>query len=183
LGLIALLSEICDCVSGQVSKTTVEEQDDYKSHLKILDWRIRNMTIAVMENEDADAPLTRELFRLAMLVYLHRASENLLNQWPRTQQHIDRAFATLAQLGSCDRQFPVFILGCEARSDEQRAVVLDLIARTEGGVSSRSFRYVQVLLQAMWAQDDLANGDIKHVKYWDKLTHVISGCRNLPTFV
>ncbi|AEO60323.1 hypothetical protein MYCTH_54667, partial [Thermothelomyces thermophilus ATCC 42464] len=122
-----------------------------------------------------------EVYRLTiMLVYLHRVTENSRSQWLRTQQYIDRAYGDLAQLGSCDRQLPVFILGCEARSDEQRAVVLDLIARTEKGTSSRSFNYARELVKAVWVQDELAS---REVKYWDKLSYVLSCCKNLPTFV
>ncbi|GAB1319906.1 Fungal-specific transcription factor domain-containing protein [Madurella fahalii] len=93
---------------------------------------------------------------------------------------IDKAFGIFATLGSCERQFPVFILGCEARNDDQRAVVLDLISRTEKNISSRSFNLVRLLLQALWAQDDLADGN---TNYWKRLSYVISCCRIMPTFV
>lgn len=117
---------------------------------------------------------------MAMLVYLYRATGNLLNQVTRIQQQVDAAFDMITQLSSCDRQFPVFVLGCEARGDEQRAAVLDLISKSERNASSRSFNYVKVILQAIWAQDDLADGD---TNYWDKLSYVISCCSVLPTFV
>jgi hypothetical protein len=159
---------------------TFVEQGEYKAQLKILDWRIRSLELPPPADGDADASLVTELYRLAMLVYLSRASDNLLHQSARTQQHIDKAFAILAQLGSCDRQFPVFVLGCEARSDDQRAVVLDLIARTEQGSASRSFTLARRLLQASWAQDELGKGE---VNCWDKLSCIISCCKILPAFV
>jgi hypothetical protein len=182
LALIELLSEVCDAVSARLPlMTSPDDIDDYKTYIKILDWRIRSLPpVATADDTNPDAPLIMELYQLSMLVYLNRASENQLNQWARTQQQIDKAFSILGQLGSCTKQFPVFILGCEARSDEQRAVVLDLISRTEKDVSSRSFNYVRLLLQAIWAQDDLAVGDIN---YWDKLSYVISCAKILPTFV
>ncbi|KAK4151562.1 fungal-specific transcription factor domain-containing protein [Chaetomidium leptoderma] len=186
LALIELLSEVCDAVnSAHLPSMTSAEQDDYKSFLKILDWRIRSIELPATADGNADASLGMELYRLAMLVYLSRASDsttNLRNQSTRrTQQHIDQAFAILARLGSCDRQFPVFILGCEARSDDQRAVVLDLISRTEKGHSSRSLNLVRLLLQAIWAQDELGiKGDMN---YWDKLSYIISCCKILPAFV
>lgn len=157
-----------------------EHIHDHKRYLKILDWRIRSMTVEAIVDDGTDVPLILELYQLAMLIYLNRASGNLLSQWNYRQKQIDKAFTILAQLGFCDRQFPVFILGCEARSDHQRAVILDLISRSEKSVSSRSFNYVRLLLQALWAQDDLADAD---VNYWDKLSHVISCCKILPTFV
>lgn len=138
------------------------------------------MNVAPTSDDYTDAPLILELYQLAMLIYLNRVSQNLLNHWTSTQKQIDKAFAMLTRIGSCDRQFPVFILGCEACSDDQRAAVLDLISRTEKNVSSRSFNYVRLLLQAIWAQDDLAEGDLN---YWDKLSYVISCCKIMPTFV
>lgn len=131
-------------------------------------------------DDDVDGPLITELYRLAVLVYLDRASDNLLNQGAKAQEQIDRAFTILAQLRSCERQFPIFILGCEARSDDQRAVVLDLIDRTEKGVSSRSCNHLRLLLQAIWTQDDLA---VREANYWDKVSYIISCCNILPTFV
>ncbi|KAK6957465.1 hypothetical protein Daesc_000251 [Daldinia eschscholtzii] len=181
LTIVELLSEVCDAVSTRPpAGSSVEDVNDYKSFLKILDWRIRSIPVKSMVDDNADASLITELYQLAMLVYLHRATENVLNQTSRTQQHIDRAFTIFSQLDSCVRQFPIFVLGCEARRDDQRAVVLELISRSEKLESSRSFNHVKILMQAIWAQDDLANGDIN---YWDKLSYIISRCSILPTFV
>ncbi|KAI1660861.1 fungal-specific transcription factor domain-containing protein [Daldinia decipiens] len=181
LATIKLLSEVCDAVSTRPpTKMSAENVNDYRDFLKILDWRIRSIPVEVTVNHSADTPLIMELYQLALLVYLNRASENLLNQTIGTQRHIDRAFAIFSQLGSCVRQFPVFILGCEARRDDQRTAVLDLISRSEKEDSSRSFNHVNILMQAIWAQDDLANGDIN---YWNKLSYIISRCSILPIFV
>ncbi|KAI0844099.1 fungal-specific transcription factor domain-containing protein [Daldinia vernicosa] len=181
LAAIELLSEVCDAVSTRPpARTSAENADDYKSFLKILDWRIRSMPVDVTVNNIPTDPLIMELYQLAMLVYLNRASENLLNQTIETQRRIDRAFTIFSRLGSCVRQFPIFILGCEARRDDQRTAVLDLISRSENEEASRSFNHVKILMQAIWAQDDLATGDIN---YWDKLSYIISHCSILPMFV
>ncbi|KAL2151662.1 hypothetical protein VTH82DRAFT_6760 [Thermothelomyces myriococcoides] len=181
LNLIELLSNVCDVLpDGPPKPASPEDEEQSKSLLKILEWRIRTAPVADVSFGGEDAALVVEVYRLAMLVYLHRVTESSRSQSSKTQQYIDRAYEILAQLRSCDRQLPVFILGCEARTDEQRAVVLDLIARTEKGVSSRSFNYARELIKAVWVQDDLAN---REFKYWDKLSYVLSCCKNLPTFV
>jgi len=137
--------------------------------------------MSITMSEDP-AHMIEELYQLAVLVYLNRASDNLLNQWSRTQKQIDRAFAMLARLKSCDRQFPVFIFGAEARTDERRAIILDLIMRTtKGSVSSRSYNHTRLLLQAMWAQDDLADGG--EIKYFERMSNMITLCAIMPTFV
>ncbi|AEO64645.1 uncharacterized protein THITE_2086135 [Thermothielavioides terrestris NRRL 8126] len=187
LGLIALLSEVCDAVPARLPPMTPAERDEYKSFLQILDWRIRSWKPPIPvtttgydnnSNNTSDAALVTELFQLATLIYLNRASANTLNQQRRTQQHIDRGFALLARLRTCERQFPVLVLGCEAVGDEQRAVVLDAIARTEQSDRSRSFNYVRHLLQALWAQDDLAAGELD---YGEKLSYVHSAPLHLPS--
>ena len=158
-----------------VDTTSVEMSQDHREYLKILDWRIRN-------TPKADA--IGEAFELATLIYLNRTSRPLLDDQPlRTQQRIDKAFAVLSQLNSCERQFPVFVLGCEARTDNQRAIVLDLISRTEGNVASRSFNHVKLLLEALWAQDDLVDGHHGDISYWNKLSSTMSRCVNPPCFV
>jgi hypothetical protein len=60
------------------------------------------------------------------------------------------------ELETCTPQFPIFILGCEAYDDNQRAMILDLISRTEQAIRTRSFAQVRMLLEAIWAQHDLS---------------------------
>ncbi|KAI1119040.1 fungal-specific transcription factor domain-containing protein [Nemania sp. NC0429] len=182
LAIVDLLSEVCDAVSTRVAATTsLETSQEHKSFLKILDWKIRNLSIpAIAEDNTSDGLMTAEVYKLAMLVYLSRASNDTLSQTAVTQQYIDQAFARFSQMGSCRRQFPLFILGCEARTDDQRATILDLMARTHGTVASRSLEHVTILMEATWAQEDLANGDIN---YTDKLSNVFSCCSNVPSFV
>ena len=184
--MLDLLSQICDAVSSSVVPLESSDSvDDYKGFLGVIDWRIRSLLTskATDGNGDAsdDAVLIMQLYQLAMLLYLNRSTEGLIDQPIRTQQHIDKAFVLFPQLSSCKQQFPIFVIGCEARTDEQRAVVLDVISRTEKLSSSRSFNYCKRILQAVWAQDDLAYGN--NISYRDKLTSVMSHCKIVPTFV
>ncbi|KAI3327604.1 hypothetical protein HD806DRAFT_483348 [Xylariaceae sp. AK1471] len=150
---------------------TCHVDSDYRTFLKVLDWRIQHITV--------ECPMT-ELYRLSALIYLDRISGPLLNKFERTQLYIDRAFSILARLNSCERQFPVFVLGCEARTDGHRAIILDLISRTECSPASRSFIYVKLLLHALWSQDDLGEGELE---YCSKLNCTISRCTSPPSFV
>ncbi|KAI4867611.1 hypothetical protein F4820DRAFT_467503 [Hypoxylon rubiginosum] len=179
--ILGLLSEVCDTVSTRPPDVaSTEESKNYRGFLQILDWKIRNIPISAAADDGSETATVVELYQLALLVYLHRLSGKLLDEPVKTQQRIEKAFAMFSEIGSCERQFPVFILGCEARTDDQRAVILDLISRTDKNVSSRSFLYVRLLLQAVWAQDDLAD---RELHYWDKLSSIISCASILPTFV
>lgn len=176
-----LLSEFCETVLGPLSDiATSQALEDRKAFLTVLDWRIRTVPVSLQPDEAVYMTTTVELYRLAIHIYINRVSENLLGQATQTQQRIDEGFALLSQLPSCERQFPIFVLGCEARNDEQRATILDVISRTEKKVTSRSFNHVTVLLHALWAQDDLAEGE---PNYWNKLTSVISNFRVVPSLV
>jgi hypothetical protein len=184
--MLNLLSQLCDTVSSSaILPGTSNNMDDYKGFLAVMDWRIRSLPITkVTDNNDDvsdDATLVTQLYQLAMLVYLDRSSEGLIDQPIRTEQYINKAFAIFPRLSSCKQQFPIYVVGCEARTDEQRTVILDIISRTESMSSSRSFNYCEKLLQALWAQDDLAYGN--NISYRDKLTSVMNLCVIVPTFV
>jgi Fungal specific transcription factor domain len=159
---------------------SVEEVDNYKSFLMMLDWRLRSIPVSTIVIGTSEMTMIMELYQLAALVYLNRVSEDMLDQPARTQQHINRAFSIFSELSFCKRQFPLFILGCEARTDDQRAIVLDLIARTEKRSSSRPIIQVKILIHAMWAQDDLAD---QEMNYWDKLSSIIGACSIMPSLV
>ncbi|KAI0157862.1 fungal-specific transcription factor domain-containing protein [Hypoxylon sp. FL1284] len=176
-----LFGEVCNAVDARPPPTaSAETLDDYRNFLKILDWRIKKIQVEAVPGDRREVALTTEVYKLGMLVYLNRATEDELHQAPRIQQQIDEAFALLSRMASCPRQFPVFIIGCEARTDVQRATVLDLIARTERSAASRSFSYTRVLMEAIWAQDDLSNGEIS---YRAKISRVFRRGANLPMFV
>lgn len=159
--------------------------DDYRGFLEVMDWRIRSLPVPKLSDHDGHASdnttMVLQLYQLAMLLYLDRSSEGLINQPARTQEHIEKAFAIFPRLSSCEQQFPIHVIGCEARTDEQRAVILDLIYKTEKLSSSRSFYYCRRILQAVWAQDDL--GERSDMSYRHKLTSLLKHCKNVPTFV
>ena len=182
MATLELLSEVCDRVHARPPDTkSVPDLDSYKTFLKVLDWKIRSVPVSKSADDDTSYTTTAvELYRLAMLVYLDRISGDLLDQPTKTRQQVDKAFMIFAQLSSCERQFPLFILGCEARTDDQRAIILDLISRTEKSISSRSPLHVKLLLQAVWAQDDLADHQLT---YWDKLSSMMSCCAVVPSLV
>ena len=116
-----------------------------------------------------------------MLLYLNRSSEGLIDQTIRTQQQIDQAFAILHRLSSCKQQFPIYIVGCESRTDEQRALILDVILGMEKLSSSRSFNHCKRLLQVSRAQDDLAG--CNNISYRSKLSSTMGLAEIVPAFV
>jgi hypothetical protein len=141
--------------------------------------KLRSIFLSSTAPDTSEIPAITELYQLSTLIYLTRISSTLLPLSPRAHQQITRAFTIFSTLASCDRQFPLLILGCEARTDEQRSVILDLIERTEKG-NSRPFIQVKILIFAMWAQDDLAD---QEMDYWDKMSGIVSACSIMPSLV
>ncbi|KAF2819389.1 hypothetical protein CC86DRAFT_431983 [Ophiobolus disseminans] len=183
--MLNLLSQACATISSSAIPPEISDSvDDYKGFLGVMNWRIRTVPMPKIPDDDNngsdDATLVMYLYQLAMLVFLNRSTEGVIDQPVRTQQYIDKACAIFPRLRFCKQQFPIHVIGCEARTDEQRAVILDVISRTEKMSSSRSFNYCKRILQAVWAQDDLREGN--NISYHDRLTSVISHCVIVPSF-
>ncbi|KAK4450299.1 fungal-specific transcription factor domain-containing protein [Podospora aff. communis PSN243] len=180
--LTHLLSEVIDAIpAAPPPEAPAGDLQKYNEFIKIIDWRIRSVAITDQDNDGQGCPLILELYRLAVLIYLDRACRTQLHSKAKSQKQVERAFELIPQVKTCDRQFSIFIIGCEARNDEQRALILDLIARTERGGSSRVFNHTPLLMQALWAQEDLAVGE--KTDYNERLTSVISVCGIMPTFI
>lgn len=153
--------------------TWTKMSDDHAQFLKILDWKVKTLCTTTP---------VEEVFQLAVLIYLGRVSRTLFDEPLRTRQRMDRAFLLLSELPSCERQFPVFIIGCEACTDEQRTIILELISRTMDKPASRCFNHTNVLLEAIWAQHDLEERQQQDKDYWIKLGSTLSRCAVPPCF-
>ena len=83
---------------------------------------------------------------------------------------VEAGLQIVASLDACARAFPVVILGCEARSDSDRLVILDLLRRTK---SCRKIGFIagaQKFIEAWWAQDDLhAEEELDYVRKFDAI--------------
>ena len=158
---------------------SVSEREERKQFLEILEWKIRSTELPESTQKDAKAVLSLEVYKIAVLIYLNRVTGGQLKQTVDMQTHIDRGFEILAKLDTCERQFPIFVVGCEAQSDVQRAIILDIMSRTQDSATSRSLNHARLLLQALWTQDDLSGGK---TQYWSKISYVISCCTIMPSF-
>ncbi|KAI1311765.1 fungal-specific transcription factor domain-containing protein [Xylaria venustula] len=139
--------------------------------------------ISSSTNEDAREVATlTELYRSAVLVYIARICENKFGESRDLTRLLDRSFAQLEQAHTCHRLFPVFILGCEANTDERRIIILDLLRRTEE-THIRSLNSIRRGLDSVWIQDDLNADEDTALDYVHKLNVVVSSSPTIPTFV
>ncbi|KAM5359067.1 hypothetical protein ACJZ2D_014747 [Fusarium nematophilum] len=180
--IMSLLSEICD--------TLVDPRDprsrnkEYQDRLKALDSRVENVLVgSASAGSTHDAIFAVELYQTATRIYLARASQSPWEQPPMLDSLIDAAFAGPVKSCTCEHFFPLFILACEARRDEQRVAIINLVERTQRDARIRSIQQVKDVIQSIWVQQDLNSDNEVLVNYSCLLSGVISSRSTVPSFV
>lgn len=162
--------------------------DEYENSLRCLESRIASIVPLAPEGiSDTSSGLstawvaTIELFKLAALIYLKRASRNFSGSSPQISAMVDRAYRLLDNLEASNPAFPLLIVGCEARTDYQRLKISEHIERAMKTSSLRSLHGLQNILQQIWVQDDLAID--YELDYLSRLDAVITSYQIMPSFV
>lgn len=94
---------------------------------------------------------------------------------------VERAYVILDDIEGFNPAFPLLIIGCEARKDEQRMRILNHIDRAMKTSSLESLHGLPNILQQIWIQDDLAVHS--ELNYLNKLDAVITSYQIMPSFV
>lgn len=125
--------------------------------------QLRQRVIHVPDlNGDSESFAVRELFVLAVLVYFTKKSTKLIGTSSKTNEWIESAFQILAETEHCNKPFPLFIFGLEARADSKRSLILDVIDSSTEKFRGRGLVSVRKLLLKAWVQYDLHAGDDLH---------------------
>ena len=95
------------------------QTDQYQAHLKSLEYAILS-TPDCPEFDMTKEDKFLELYKLSALVYLFRASSALCSRTDRVQPLVDRALALMSQMDTCERTFPLLIIGAESRNDMEQ---------------------------------------------------------------
>ncbi|KAL7917391.1 fungal-specific transcription factor domain-containing protein [Trichoderma austrokoningii] len=180
--ILNLLSELCDKLYDPWDPKTRSE--DYHNSLKTLESRAEKVlsTPSLAESSD-DTRLGVKIWQLATRIYLARASQSQWESSINLESEIEEAFYGIVTVCLCKHAFPLLIVACEARSDERRAAIMDLIDRTERESFVRNFGKLRDTIQSIWVQQDLhADGDLL-VNYLGIISTVISSSTTLPFFV
>lgn len=154
----------------------------------MLEWRIKRVTgpskatsgLTMHAPPRPDATTVAKLYQLATLVYLERTSTKASGPSDKITQTVDSAFSILRELETYQWPFPLLIFACEARGDEERVVILDLISKTERKAHVRSLESLKTMVRFVWTQDDLAE---EPVDYADKMSALMSISDSVPSFV
>ncbi|KAH7147459.1 fungal-specific transcription factor domain-containing protein [Fusarium sp. MPI-SDFR-AT-0072] len=183
--ILYLLSEAFNAVT--VPSDPRYETKAHRSHLEILDWKLRNLEKKAPDNNacaDATHPafdLVVELYRLSTLIYLRRASAGILPLDQKFTTWVGQAFELLEQLPACQWPFPLLVFGCEAESDRQRMIILEVMERTTEKMQYRNIATVKRVVETVWVQKDLYTEDMNYVR---KLGVILSSThKSVPAFI
>ncbi|KAK9777750.1 putative Fungal-specific transcription factor domain-containing protein [Seiridium cardinale] len=147
--------------------------DEYTMAIDHLERRIGDVVTAsdtASSTSDKPYDLGIEMYQIMVLIYLERASRNFSGQSDKITSLVERGFKIMEQLDTSNGPLPLFILGLEARTDQQRMFILDTIERSAALSRLRSLETVGRLLQAAWIQDDLdTQNDVDYVLKLDTL--------------
>lgn len=111
-------------------------------------------TFSVPGNESSVLD-TAELYRIAALIFLERACRRRPRSAPEVEHLIEAGLSTLQRLQVCAVMWPLFIVACEAETDEQRTIVLAIFEASKQFRKAGNISSVQELTEAVWKQDDL----------------------------
>ncbi|KAK8139352.1 hypothetical protein PG984_002732 [Apiospora sp. TS-2023a] len=157
-GILNMLSDICGTLLDP--RDPKSREPNYINHLRTLEVQLEETTPPSLSNPSTTpkADVGTELYQLATRVYLARATQSPWES-PASLETITRSVfeGTVVTCHSCEHFFPLFILACEARRDEDRAAVLGLIERTSRNSArgARSLGFVRGAVRGVWVQQDL----------------------------
>jgi hypothetical protein len=172
--ILETIARICDHVLDREdpirnSVEHIEAVDRFERRLTNVKQYI-NQEGEMMTSDQEETYKVGELYRLAGLVYLYRACKRLPSIDSKVKTAVETGLSILASLNTCTRSFPLVIIGCEARCDEDRLVVLDLLRRTLGCRETGNIAGARIFVEASWAQDDIhGEEELDYVRKFDAI--------------
>lgn len=118
------------------------------------------------EIKAASATASAELYRLASLLYLQRVVPDTGDE-VRRATYLRQAFAALGEVPVATGPWPVFVVACEARTDEERIYILETLDQMDKVRNVGNVRVMRTILETIWKQRDLQeNSDTIETKQW-----------------
>jgi hypothetical protein len=178
--LLQLLAEVFE--TRLYASDPLYHSNDYQQSLNDLKSRLNDIDL-VTKNEEGkgDKYYCLEFTRLAGLVYLERVSRNFSGQSTQLDHWKEDALCILTKLNTYPSSFAMFIIGCEAHTDEERLIILDFFTRLEQGSHLSSSLEAKGMIQTAWIQHDL--GVEGELEYIHKINLVMSSRDVIPSFV
>lgn len=113
------------------------------------------------------ASATAELYRLASLLYLQRVVP-IMGDEVRRATYLQQIFTALGTLRVATSPWPVFITACEARKEEERIHIVDVLDRMDKVRNIGNVRVMRGIIEMIWKQQDLRDASDKSeaMQWW-----------------
>lgn len=129
------------------------------------------------------ATMSTAIHCIAALLYLQRASLGYARTDSSHQALVDQGLDILSRIVPTRAAWPLFLIACEAKGDEQRMRIQDLFEQTaieQRGFGSERSRRIRLLVEAFWKQDDLdTQGEVSYIS---RMNLVLQKARGAPLF-
>ena len=182
--VLGLLSETFVTLTSNHPQYHTKTYQEYLADLKSRLLHIQHSTITACHKEksenDQSFSAQIELFPIVALIYLERTALNFSGNSIEIHDWTEAGFNLLTSEGAFQWPFAIFILGLEARSDQQRVRILEVLERASRYFSHMHVRVINALIQQSWIQDDLADGE--ETDYARKLNLIVSVSKAIPSF-
>lgn len=150
------------------SRTYTTEFDDLESKLLHLNQHASIENDDQIQNQMARIMSTAEFYRIAALIYLLRVIPGSGNAIRRSS-YINRGFQVLRSLPICTSPWPLFVLACEAQSDEHRIEILHTLDQMDQNRKIGNVFVIRNIIETLWNQQDL-QADVDNnskFKWWE----------------
>lgn len=136
----------------------------------------------VAGREADDMALVFELYRLSGLVCLARTGETRFGWMSGCEVEglVDEAVVVMSQMETCQRQFPLVVLGSQARTDRQRRAVSELLDRTMSKATGRTIGCLRKTIEVSWIQTDLHADQDLLLDFGQLIRALCGNCLSVP---
>lgn len=184
---LELLDLICQAVDAVLDRDDPRHLSE--THLKTirsLEIRTRGIEQRPSGSLDGDGAeemahriQTAELYRLATLIYIARLARAEPQDSDTSTEASTQAFSLLRAMELCNRPWPLFVVGLEAHTDDQRGIILGVLNESLRRRSIGSIVLTSRMIREAWVQQDLRAVDVDPLEIYGL---VISHNRVPPSF-
>ncbi|EED21071.1 hypothetical protein TSTA_083040 [Talaromyces stipitatus ATCC 10500] len=138
--------------------------EEYQSWLNSIEHKLLDIR-ANLKHEEAETGstttqsesiLVKELFILAVLLYIERTSNGTSDRPTiKNTEWTCAAFDIFSRIDSCNKPFAYVVFGCEARTDQDRTIILDVLDRTIESKANGLLHPLRDVMIKTWVHDDL----------------------------
>ena len=187
--LMNIISTIQDVILECGNTEAPRYQNEIFLQLK---WRLQYLRQSLVPHgamfskagDESMAYDTAELYRVAAMIFLERACRRIPRSDPQIERLVGTGLKLLESLQGFAATWPLFIVACEAETDEHRKIALDSFEASAKVRKAGNISWVQGLAEAVWKQDDLSTYSSVPADTVQLLRYrsVISASGQLPNF-